>query len=117
MAKNRSNGTETMDGDAREVLVAFATRLLRLDEEIAGLKSDRKDLLKEVEGAGFEKALFQQAVKAVRDEAVDTFRQKVAITDLYLDALASFDTTPLSMAAAASSPRTGRAADALHSHA
>lgn len=92
---------ETINGDARKQLKSFASRLMRLDEEIEGLKEDRKELLREVAGQGFDKALFVEAVKHVRDEDVPAYREDVAIMDLYLDAmLKDFETTPLGGAAA-----------------
>lgn len=89
----------TIDADARNLLKTYAQRLMRLDEEIEGLKSDRKDLLKEVEGQGFDKGIFQSAVKMARDESAPAWRDGVAITVLYLDAIErDFQETPLGKA-------------------
>lgn len=111
MSQSGSNGrdSETLNGDAREALVAFAQRLVRIDEEIEGLKEDRKKLLKEIKGAGFAQKLFQEAVKHVREESIPLYKDSVAITELYMDALSSFATTPLGRAFAGADKRAAGA--------
>lgn len=78
-------------GIAVDRLRSFFQRVERLDEEIAGLNDDKKELYAEMKGSGFDVAAFKAAYALLRKQAKDptAFQEREAIVDLYLDAMSS----------------------------
>lgn len=75
--------------NAKKQIASFVDRVERLDDEIKGLREDRKDLLKEAKSAGFNDKAIEAVVKRRReDEAKREKRQTLENDiDLYMHAL------------------------------
>lgn len=58
--------TTTVNGVAGDRLLAFIERVERLNEEVAALKSDIKDVMAEAKGAGFDVRVVRALIKARR---------------------------------------------------
>lgn len=67
-------------------LRSIVERIERLDEEIAGLNSDKSDVYKEAKGNGFDAKVIRKIV-ALRKRDYAERQQEDAILDLYLSAL------------------------------
>jgi uncharacterized protein (UPF0335 family) len=67
-------------------LLSIIERIERLDEEIAGLRDDRKDILSEAKSAGFEPQIIQKVV-ALRKKTREAREEERELTDLYLSAI------------------------------
>jgi uncharacterized protein (UPF0335 family) len=67
-------------------LLSIIERIERLDEEIAGLRDDRKDILAEAKSAGFEPQIIQKVV-ALRKKTREAREEERELTDLYLSAI------------------------------
>lgn len=67
-------------------LRAFVERVERLEEEIAGLNEDKRDIYKEAKGNGFCTKTLKKIV-ALRRMDRDKRREEEEILDLYLAAL------------------------------
>lgn len=61
-------------------------RYERLDVEIAELQEAQKEILQEVKGAGFDKKVFMDCVKARRQDTIAREEAK-SIFELYMDAV------------------------------
>lgn len=87
--KARSN-SEAYDVTAAE-LQSFYERVTNLDEQIADLREDKKNVYVELKGRGFDKKAFDAAMKVVRlsqDKSKSEARQETkAIATIYLTAL------------------------------
>lgn len=91
---------EDLRAVAADELRSFIERIERLDEEIADLKEDRKEVLAEAKGRGFDTKAIQQIVKDRRTPKAERDSYE-AILDLYREALGDFIDTPLGAAAVA----------------
>jgi uncharacterized protein (UPF0335 family) len=67
-------------------LRSIVERIERLDEEIAGLNSDKSDVYKEAKGNGFDAKVIRKIV-ALRKRDYAERQEEQAILDLYLQAL------------------------------
>lgn len=73
-------------GFAKEHLRAYVDRLVKLDEETAALKADRKEVVSEAKGQGFDGKVLNMVVRRVLMDKADRMEQD-AIQDLYESAL------------------------------
>ena len=73
-------------GVAVERLQSIVTRYERLDEEVAALRGDQKDLLQEAASAGFDKKVLRQLI-AIRKRDPADVQEAEALLDLYRKAI------------------------------
>jgi uncharacterized protein (UPF0335 family) len=89
---------DNSSGVAADRLLRFIERLERLDEEIAGLKDDRKDVVQEAKSAGFDARTIGEILK-LRKLSQDERDEREALLDIYKAALGMLSDTPLGAAA------------------
>jgi uncharacterized protein (UPF0335 family) len=80
-------------------LRSFVERIEHLDEEINGLKDDRKDVLDEAKSAGFDPKILKHVLRR-RKLSEDDRRHEDTMLDIYEQALAGWRGTPLGDVAA-----------------
>jgi uncharacterized protein (UPF0335 family) len=73
-------------GIAAERLQSFVSRFERLEEEVAGIRSDQKDLLTELASAGFDKKVFRQLI-ALRKKDPAELEEQETLLETYRRAL------------------------------
>ncbi|WP_457797607.1 DUF2312 domain-containing protein [Methylocystis sp. S23] len=94
-------GAKPNSPTGREKLKSYVERIVRLNEEIASLKEDVKDLVMEAKSDGFD----PKAIRAIVKESMQTqaeraaVREVEAIIDIYRASLGLLDGTPLGDAA------------------
>lgn len=71
-------------------LRSFIERVERVEEEIAALNDDKRDIYKEVKAVGFDAKIVKRVV-AMRRMDRDKRREEEEILDLYLTALGMVD--------------------------
>lgn len=74
------------DGIAAERLRSIVERWERLDAEVAGLRSDQKDIMQEAVSAGFDKKVLRQLIRIRKQEPADVEEQETLL-DVYRRAL------------------------------
>jgi uncharacterized protein (UPF0335 family) len=79
---------------ASEQLRLFLERIERLNEEIAALKADVKEVFSEAKGQGFDTKTMREVLK-LRAMDANTRREREALLDTYKAALGMLDGTPL----------------------
>lgn len=79
---------------AADQLRLFLERIERLNEEIAGLKADVKDVFSEAKSQGFDPKIMREILK-LRAMEPDARREREALIDTYKAALGMLDGTPL----------------------
>lgn len=79
-----NHGTES--GVGAEELKQFVERIERLDEEIAGINGDKKDVYAEAKGRGYDVKAIRQILRIRRQDAAERQEQE-AILELYMQAL------------------------------
>ncbi|MBV8661471.1 MAG: DUF2312 domain-containing protein [Hyphomicrobiales bacterium] len=67
-------------------LLAFVERVEHLDQEIAALNDDKKDVYAEARGNGFDVKIIKKIV-SIRKQDPDKRREEEAILEIYLAAL------------------------------
>jgi uncharacterized protein (UPF0335 family) len=77
---------EGHNGIAADQLKAFIERLERLDEEARSLNEDRRDVLAEAKGNGFDVRIIKK-ILAMRRQDHAQRKEEEAILELYLEAL------------------------------
>jgi uncharacterized protein (UPF0335 family) len=75
-----------VDAIATDQLKAFIERVERVDEELSALKGDRKDILAEAKGNGFDTKAITKII-ALRKKDLAERQEEEAILDLYRNAL------------------------------
>lgn len=75
-------------GTARELLYRTVERIERLEEEIAGLSEDKKEVYAEAKGHGFDTAILRKVIQRRRHNAAD-IKEADAILDLYETTIAA----------------------------
>ncbi|MGO1079913.1 DUF2312 domain-containing protein [Inquilinus sp. CA228] len=85
-------------GVAADRLLRFIERLERLDEEIAGLKDDRKEVVIEAKSTGFDARTIGEILK-LRKLSQEERDEREALLDIYKAALGMLSDTPLGAAA------------------
>lgn len=78
--------TESSQTVAAGQLRAFIERVERIDEEISGMKDDRKDVFAEMKGTGFDTKAVRK-ILALRKKDKAEREEEEAILDLYMSAL------------------------------
>lgn len=73
-------------GVAAEELKQFVERIERLEEEIAGINGDKRDVYAEAKGRGFDVHAIRQILKIRRMDHAER-QEREAILDLYMQAL------------------------------
>lgn len=73
-------------GFAAEQLKSFVERIERLEEEIATLNDDKKDIYAEAKGMGFDVKVLKEVIKIRRQDKAER-EEMEAVLDLYLQAL------------------------------
>lgn len=73
-------------GVAAGELKQFVERIERLEEEIAGINGDKKDVYAEMKGRGFDTKAVRQILKIRHMDHAERQEQE-AILDLYMQAL------------------------------
>jgi uncharacterized protein (UPF0335 family) len=75
--------------DGNGHLRSFVERIERLDEEIAGLNGDKRDLYSEAKSSGFDPAALKTVVGIRRKQSRDPqlFEERESLVDLYLSTL------------------------------
>lgn len=90
--------TTDLSRNAAEELKLYVDRIEQLQEERAGLAGDIKDILAEAQGNGFSPKIIKKVLKHRKQDPAERAEEE-ALLHVYLDALASFDNTPLGAAA------------------
>ena len=80
------NSGEAPSSVAPEQLKSFIERVERIEEEIAGLRGDVKDIYAEAKANGFDTKVLRKIV-ALRKQDSDQRAEFAAILDLYASAL------------------------------
>lgn len=75
-----SGGSNSIHSDQLRLLLE---RVERIDEDIAGMQDDRKDVLAEAKSAGFDMPTFREMLKLRKLER-DALREKEALRDTYM---------------------------------
>lgn len=78
--------TQAVDGVAADQLRALIERVERLNEEIAALNDDKKDVFAEAKAHGFDVPAIKQVIK-IRATDANAWAEFEAIVDLYRTAL------------------------------
>ena len=78
--------TESSQTVAAGQLKAFIERVERIDEDIADMKGDRKDVFAEMKGTGFDTKAVRRII-ALRKKDKAEREEEEAILDLYMSAL------------------------------
>ena len=78
--------TDSTQAIAADQLKAIVERLEHLDEEIAGLRDDRKGILAEAKGNGFDAKAIVKLI-ALRKKDLAERQEEEAILELYCSAL------------------------------
>lgn len=78
--------TDSTQAIAADQLKAFVERLERVDEEITGLRDDRKGILAEAKGNGFDAKAIGKLL-ALRKKDLAERQEEEAILELYCSAL------------------------------
>jgi uncharacterized protein (UPF0335 family) len=76
----------SVDAVAADQLKAFVERVERVDEELSALKGDRKDILAEAKGNGFDTKAIAKII-ALRKKDLAERQEEEAILELYRSAL------------------------------
>lgn len=71
---------------AADQLRAFIERIERIEEEIAGLNGDKRDIYAEAKGNGFDAKVLKKVVAIRRRDQAER-QEEAAILELYLRAL------------------------------
>ena len=79
-------GDDSLTSEAVTRLRTIVQRIERLDDDLDGLKADRKDVLSEAKGEGFDTKIIQKIV-ALRKRDKAKIAQEAALIDLYLGAI------------------------------
>ncbi len=74
------------DSVAQDQLRAFIERIERMDEEIAALNDDKKEIYAEAKGNGFDTKILRKIVSIRKQDANERAEQE-AILELYMAAL------------------------------
>ena len=85
-------------GVAAEKLRSFCERIERVEEEIAGLKADVKEIYADAKSHGFNTKILRQMIKERKVEP-NEWQEARTLADLYRRALGILDGTPLGDAA------------------
>lgn len=75
-----------LGGNSKGQLLSFIERTERLNEEINALSEDKKDIMKEAGGAGFDVKALRHIIK-LRAEDPNKRAEREAILDTYMLAL------------------------------
>lgn len=86
IAKTGTGNLFSTESIAADQLRSIVERIERVDEEIAGLKGDRKDILVEARSTGFDTKIINKIV-ALRKKDYAERQEEEAILDLYKAAL------------------------------
>jgi uncharacterized protein (UPF0335 family) len=81
---------------AGEQLRAFVERIERVEEEIKALTEDKKDILAEAKGQGFDVKILREVIR-IRKQDQKELDEHATLLDVYLHALAT--APPLAKAA------------------
>ena len=73
-------------GVAAEALKQFVGRLERLEEEIAGMNGDKKDVYAEAKGQGFDVKAIRSILRIRKKDHAER-KEEEAILELYMQAL------------------------------
>jgi uncharacterized protein (UPF0335 family) len=77
---------ETIGGNAAQALKAYAERVERINEEIAALMADRKEIFAEAKGNGFDTKTLRHCIK-LRAMDADKLAEQQALIETYAAAL------------------------------
>lgn len=90
------------DGLAGEQLASIIQRIERIDEEIAAIKSDRKEIFTEAAGNGFDVPTLRAILKEraqIAKHGKEVLAEREALLDTYRAALGGLADMPLGRAA------------------
>lgn len=76
----------TADSVAGEELKQFIERIERLDEEIAGINGDKKDVYAEAKGRGFDVSIIREILR-IRRQDPSQRAERETILDLYMQSI------------------------------
>ena len=87
MSETENDGPDAeVGGIAADRLRSIIERFERLDEEVAALRGDQKDLMSEAGSAGFDKKVIRQII-SIRKKEPEEVAEQEALMDLYRRAL------------------------------
>jgi uncharacterized protein (UPF0335 family) len=89
--------SEMGDNAAKDV-ISIIERIERLEEEKKQIASDISDIYKESKGRGYDASALKEIIK-MRREDPDKREARESMVDVYLRAIAGWDSTPLGQAA------------------
>jgi uncharacterized protein (UPF0335 family) len=77
---------DTLGGNAQSRLRSFIERIERLDEDRAAIMADRKEVMAEAKGEGFDTKIINKVVRLRKQDAAKR-NEEQALIDLYLSAI------------------------------
>lgn len=77
---------KTNGNQAAEELRLILERVERVDEEIAGMQDDRKDILAEAKGRGWSDKAIRELLK-IRKQKKEEFQENAALLEIYMQSL------------------------------
>jgi uncharacterized protein (UPF0335 family) len=84
----RDNGGPGETTESARLLTDYVERLARIEDDLLALREDRKDVIAEAKGRGFDPKALKAAVKLHRDrEAKEAHEEFETLLDLYLTTL------------------------------
>lgn len=72
------------DNETKEMLIQYVQRIQKLDEEIANLREDKKEVLKEAKDNGFESKHINSAINKIRREKKKN-PNDASVEEIYLE--------------------------------
>lgn len=81
-----NSGEQDVGGVSGQRLKSFVDRIERMDEEIEGLKEDRKDIYAEAKGVGFDAKTIRKLIR-LRKMDPDKRREEEDLLELYKSAV------------------------------
>ena len=84
---------EISDTNSGQMILSFVQRLERLEEEISGINSDKKDIYAELKGNGFDPKVIKRLLSYRRKDK-KVAEEEDAIFDLYLHAIETASQAP-----------------------
>jgi len=83
---NNPPTVDVLNGTAQTQLRTIIERLERLDEDKAGIMADRKEVMAEAKGNGFDTKIINKVIR-MRKQDKAKLAEEEALIDLYVDAI------------------------------
>ncbi len=88
--KDSNSGDEVLSAAAQRKIVGYVQGMERIEDDIAALRADQKEMMATAKGEGFEPVYIRKTV-ALRKKDKDKRREQRKRLDLYLHATGDLD--------------------------